>query len=85
MVTAGSAVAVRLGLSWTAPGGQLLLLGAAGQVKVDWTPIWSRHLTLHRSYGYGESADDTFRAVLSLFSVMASTNKWSGRWEPGPS
>lgn len=71
VVTAGSAGALADGMRWVSPGGHLLLLGGTGVAKMDWTPVWSRRVAIHGSYGYGESGADTFRAVLSLFSVMS--------------
>lgn len=70
IVAAGSTSAIAASLRWAAPGAQVLMLGGAGHVSLDLTPVWSRHLRVLGSYGYGESGVDTFRAVLSLFSVM---------------
>lgn len=71
VVAAGSDTALASGIRWVAPHGQVLLLGGTGVARVDWTPIWSRRIRVYGSYGYGESSGDTFRAVLSLFSIMA--------------
>lgn len=71
VVAAGSGTALSDGLRWVAADGQVLLLGGVGSVRTDWTPVWSRRIRLQGSYGYGESGVDTFRAVLSLFSVMS--------------
>ena len=71
VVTAGSGSALASGVSWAGSEGQILLLGGTATARLDWTPVWSRGLRIQGSYGYGESAPDTFRAVLSLFSVMS--------------
>lgn len=71
IVTAPSPSALSQALSFTQGQGQVLVLGGAGKISVDWTPVWSRSIRLRGSYGYGDSGVDTFRAVLSLFSVMA--------------
>lgn len=49
----GSSVTVRQGLSQTKPKGEFLLLGGAGEVRVDLTPLWSRGIHWLGSYGYG--------------------------------
>lgn len=71
VVAAGSQSALAASVTWVRAGGQLLLLGGVGDARIDWTPIWSRRLRVIGSYGYGESGADTFRAILSLFSVMS--------------
>lgn len=71
IVTAPSPSALSQALSFAHSQGQVLVLGGAGKVSVDWTPVWSRSIRVSGSYGYGDSGVDTFRAVLSLFSVMA--------------
>ncbi len=70
VVTAGSPRALADAIGWVAPGGQSLLLGGVSQASFDATPLWARHVTLVGSYGYGDGGSDTFRAVLSLYSVM---------------
>ncbi len=70
VVTAGSRSALSSGIAWVAPGGQLLLLGGTGMAQVDWTPVWAQQVRVQGSYGYGQSATDTFQEVLSLFSSM---------------
>ncbi len=70
VVAAGNASAVTEASVWLKPDGQMLMLGGVGSVRLDWTPVWSRHLRVVGSYGYGEAGVDTFRAILSLFSVM---------------
>ena len=51
------------------PGGQILLLGGAGRMSVDLTPIWSRRITLLGSFGYGHAAisdaSATFQSVIN--------------------
>lgn len=71
VVAAGSASALAQATRWTEAGGQILLLGGVAEASIDWTPVWSRHISVIGSYGYGESGVDTFRAILSLFSVMS--------------
>lgn len=71
VVAAGSESALAEASRLVKAGGQVLLLGGVAQAAIDWTPIWSRHVRIIGSYGYGESGVDTFRAVLSLFSVMS--------------
>lgn len=71
VVAAGSSSALAEASRLVKAGGQVLLLGGVAQATLDWTPIWSRHVRIIGSYGYGESGVDTFRAVLSLFSVMS--------------
>lgn len=71
VVTAAGGAALSDASRWVAAEGQLLLLGGTGVARVDWTPVWSRSVRIQGSYGYGESAADTFRSVLSLFSVMS--------------
>lgn len=70
IVTAGSRQALADAIGWVAPGGQILLLGSVSQASLDVTPLWARHITLVGSYGYGDGGIDTFRAMLSLYSVM---------------
>jgi threonine dehydrogenase-like Zn-dependent dehydrogenase len=71
VIAAGSQSALAASVTWVRAGGQVLLLGGVGTARIDWTPVWSRRLQITGSYGYGESGADTFRAVLSLFSVMS--------------
>lgn len=52
------------------PGGQVLLLGAAGEVHWDFTPMWSRDMTLYGSYGYG-NADQIFPQAIALLDQAA--------------
>ena len=51
------------------PGGQILLLGGAGRMSVDFAPIWSRRITLLGSFGYGHAAvsdaSTTFQSVIN--------------------
>lgn len=65
----GNRSSLRLGLSLTRPLGQLLLIGGAGEVSVDWTPLWSRQIKVVGSYGYGEDGVQTFRDVLTWLNV----------------
>ncbi len=54
----------------TRPGGQMLLLGGAGRVRTDLTPLWSRRITLLGSFGYGHHpfspAKQTFHDIIAL-------------------
>lgn len=61
----GNRSSLSLAVSVTRPYGQLLLIGGAGEVALDWTPIWSRQLRVLGSYGYGEDGPETFRSVLN--------------------
>jgi threonine dehydrogenase-like Zn-dependent dehydrogenase len=61
----GNRSSLSLGLGVTRPYGQLLLIGGAGEVATDWTPIWARQLRMIGSYGYGENGPETFRVVLN--------------------
>ena len=70
VVTAGSAQAVEQGMTLTRPDGQVLLLGGAGHVALDLTPLWFRRLRVIGSYGYGPSGTNTFHTVVSLLTLM---------------
>lgn len=66
--TVGNQSSLFQAFTLTRPGGQILLLGGAGRLAVDFAPLWSRRITLAGSYGYGHpphaSAGGTFADVL---------------------
>ncbi|MCL4496445.1 MAG: alcohol dehydrogenase catalytic domain-containing protein [Firmicutes bacterium] len=64
---AGSPSSLKSALACVHPGGQVLLLGAAGEMKWDFAPVWSRDISLYGTYGYGAS-DQTFRESLRLLA-----------------
>lgn len=68
--TAGTQHSLYQALSLTRPGGQILLLGGAGRMSVEMTPIWSRRLTLYGSFGYSHhgSSSKAFRDTLHLLT-----------------
>lgn len=62
----GSSASIRHGLQQTKPGGQFLLLGGAGEIRTDLTPLWSRGIHWVGTYGYGSrSGTSTFALALS--------------------
>ncbi len=73
--TVGSSVSFYQAATLVRPGGQILLLGGAGPMHVDLTPIWSRRVTLIGSFGYGHSSSipacTTFDTVVNLLHDTA--------------
>ncbi|WP_171822709.1 zinc-dependent alcohol dehydrogenase [Sulfobacillus thermosulfidooxidans] len=63
---AGSSSSLQGAISCVRPGGQILLLGAANEMKWDFTPIWSKDITFYGTYGYGPNPDQTFNQALNL-------------------
>lgn len=67
----GSDLTVYQSLTLTRPSGQVLLLGGAGRMSLDLTPVWSRRLTLRGSFGYGgegTTQNATFQRVISALA-----------------
>lgn len=69
--TIGSAHSVAQSLTETRPGGQILLIGGAGAMRVDLAPLWARGIRWIGSYGYGTDARQTFARVLSILEQSA--------------
>lgn len=49
----GSEDSIADALAVTAPGGTVVLVGMAGHVGIDLTPLWQREITLLGAYAYG--------------------------------
>jgi threonine dehydrogenase-like Zn-dependent dehydrogenase len=64
----GSAKSLSDALRLLRPRGTLVLVGCAGDTRVDWTPVWHRELTIHGVAAYER---DTFAKVLSLLAGCA--------------
>ncbi len=64
---AGSSSSLKGAVECVHPGGQILLLGAASEMTWDFTPVWSRDITLHGTYGYGKP-DETFPEALNILA-----------------
>lgn len=67
----GSSSSLRGAISCVRPGGQLLLLGAASEMSWDFTPLWSKDMTLYGTFGYGPSPDQTFQHALTLLHTTS--------------
>ena len=67
----GTEASLRDSLRVTRHGGTLVLLGAAGDIDVDWSFIWSNELNLIGCFGYGLEGDGrhTFDWVLDDFAA----------------
>ncbi|OLZ10346.1 zinc-dependent alcohol dehydrogenase [Sulfobacillus thermosulfidooxidans] len=63
---AGALSSLQGAVTTVRPGGQVLLLGAAGEMHWDFTPIWSRNITVYGTYGYGPKPHQTFHEALTL-------------------
>ncbi|MCY0898498.1 MAG: alcohol dehydrogenase catalytic domain-containing protein [Firmicutes bacterium] len=48
----GRASTIAQALTLTRPGGSILLIGGANTAAIDFTPLWSRRLTLVGTFGY---------------------------------
>ncbi|MCY0879929.1 MAG: zinc-binding dehydrogenase [Firmicutes bacterium] len=64
----GSGATLQMAFALTRPGGAILLLGGAHQATVDFTPLWSRRLTVYGTFGYahghGFAANRTFAEAI---------------------
>ena len=49
----GSSDSIQTAISVLAPGGTLRLIGMAGHVQLDLTPLWHKELKLAGAYAYG--------------------------------
>jgi threonine dehydrogenase-like Zn-dependent dehydrogenase len=49
----GSSDSIQTAISVLAPGGTLRLIGMAGHVQLDLTPLWHKELKLEGAYAYG--------------------------------
>ncbi len=63
---AGTGSSLQDALGAAAPGGQVLLIGGTGEVKLDLTPVWSRDVTLFGTFGYGGTEHDLFSEAIAL-------------------
>nr|WP_243239695.1 alcohol dehydrogenase catalytic domain-containing protein [Sulfobacillus harzensis] len=72
----GTELSLFQALTLARPGGQILLLGAAGRLRTDLTPLWSRRITLFGSFGYGHHPfsppQKTFHDVIALLRQTPS-------------
>ncbi|MHB8456587.1 MAG: zinc-dependent alcohol dehydrogenase [Acidimicrobiales bacterium] len=55
----GSAASLESSLSVVCPGGEIVLVGMPGPVKVDLAPLWQREIKLRGAYAYGTEATST--------------------------
>lgn len=67
----GSAGSLEQALSVVRPGGQILLVGMPGLVRVDLAPLWQREVQLRGAYAYGveqrpEGPRSTFALAFEL-------------------
>ncbi len=65
---AGTAGSLQDAMNCVAIGGQILLIGGAGSVRADMTPLWSRSVSLLGSFGYGEDSVRTFSTALEILN-----------------
>lgn len=49
----GSPQTVAEALRAVREGGHVVIVGGAGEMKADWTPFWSREITVSGTYAYG--------------------------------
>jgi threonine dehydrogenase-like Zn-dependent dehydrogenase len=63
----GSADSLETSLAITRPGGEVVLVGMPGPVKVDLAPLWHREISLQGAYAYG--AEDTPTGRRSTFEI----------------
>ncbi len=63
----GSADSLETSLAITRPGGEIVMVGMPGPVKVDLAPLWHREVTLRGAYAYG--SEDTPAGRRSTFEV----------------
>jgi threonine dehydrogenase-like Zn-dependent dehydrogenase len=52
----GTTDSIQTALSLLAPGGDLRLVGMAGNVELDLTPLWHKEIALRGAYAYGFEA-----------------------------
>jgi threonine dehydrogenase-like Zn-dependent dehydrogenase len=79
----GTEASVQQALTVTRPGGQVLLVGGAGLLRVDWTPAWSRNLTVFGTYGYGPEPAARFAdALLLLYGTKRPVARIVGAERP---
>jgi threonine dehydrogenase-like Zn-dependent dehydrogenase len=64
----GSTASIRQSLLLTRPGGQVLMLGGAGQSQQDLAPFWVRNLTWHGTFGYQHGGHSHFPEALALLN-----------------
>jgi threonine dehydrogenase-like Zn-dependent dehydrogenase len=69
----GSSDSIETALSVLAPGGTLRLIGMAGRVEVDLTPLWHKEIKLEGAYAYGHEhrVDDRRTFDLAFELVQA--------------
>ena len=73
----GSAGSLEQSLEVVRPGGQIVLVGMPGVLKLDLAPLWQREVELRGAYAYGteqrpEGPRSTFELALELVRERAS-------------
>lgn len=69
----GSSDSIQAALSFTRPGGRIVLVGMPAVVKVDLTPLWHREISLVGSYAYGAEPLQGGRRTFDLaFELVAA-------------
>ncbi|MDD4496482.1 MAG: alcohol dehydrogenase catalytic domain-containing protein [Eubacteriales bacterium] len=72
----GSENSIKNAVKWATSGGKIMLVGLASKVKMDWTLIWFKELTLYGVYGYGTDIQyGETRRTHSIALELLSTGK----------
>jgi threonine dehydrogenase-like Zn-dependent dehydrogenase len=67
----GSADSLEESLSLVRPGGEIVLVGMPGPVRIDLAPLWQREITLRGAYAYGaEQTPDGPRPTFDLAAAL---------------
>jgi threonine dehydrogenase-like Zn-dependent dehydrogenase len=81
----GSPESLEQSLAITRPGGQIVLVGMPGPVRLDLAPLWQREITLRGAYAYGverrpEGPRPTFALAFELVEVARLERLVSARY-----
>lgn len=69
----GSADSLEAALSVVRPGGEIVLVGMPGPVRVDLAPLWQREIALKGAYAYGtEEIDSGRRRTFELAAELVA-------------
>ncbi|MDA8265210.1 MAG: zinc-binding dehydrogenase [Actinomycetota bacterium] len=70
----GSPESLEQALAIVRPGGEIVLVGMPGAIKVDLAPLWQREIRLHGAYAYGtETRPDGPHSTFDLaFELVAA-------------
>ncbi len=72
----GSAGSISNSVRWANSGGKIVMVGLASTIKMDWTLIWFKELTLYGIYAYGnDEINGETRRTYEIALEMLSDGK----------